>query len=446
MTFHSSFCIFHLSEKMLTYRDLLPRVRDCLATNDTGVFIKPSPTQYPHQWNWDSAVIALGLAHYDLDRAWHEVRGLLSAQWADGMLPHIIYHHGASAYFPTPDFWQTAGLPHGSKIQSSGYTQNPVLMTCVRRLVERGAPPVDLGAIFDQILRWHRWLHTARDIDGSGLTCLLHPWETSDNSPPWLYVFDQITPVDVPAYTRRDKAHVPPEERPRPEDYERYMYLIDMGRRSKWDSAWLIRNSPFCVQDVFFATLLHRADEDLRWLGQQLGRDTAEIDGWLARTRAVFDARFWNEAQGTYLNWDVRAKAHIPVLTFTTFMPLFAGLASPAQAERLVREHWLNPAEFAPGPDSAYGVPTAAKNAPFYAPRRYWCGPVWVINNWLLRDGLLRYGYLDLADALGRQTLSLIEQHGFREYFDPRDGSPLGARDFAWSAALGLDLAAQLSP
>jgi hypothetical protein len=38
----------------------------------------------------------------------------------------------------------------------------------------------------------------------------------------------------------------------------------------------------------------------------------------------------------------------------------------------------------------------------------------------------------------------LIEQHGFREYYDPRDGSPLGARDFAWSAALGLELAAHM--
>lgn len=83
---------------------LLARVRATLRGNDTGAFIKPSPGQYPHQWNWDSAVIALGLSHFDPARAWAEVVSLLASQWRDGMVPHVIYHHGPSDYFPPPDF------------------------------------------------------------------------------------------------------------------------------------------------------------------------------------------------------------------------------------------------------------------------------------------------------------------------------------------------------
>jgi hypothetical protein len=49
--------------------DLISRARAVLRLNDTGEFTKPSPRQYPHQWNWDSAFIALGLAHFDLPRA-----------------------------------------------------------------------------------------------------------------------------------------------------------------------------------------------------------------------------------------------------------------------------------------------------------------------------------------------------------------------------------------
>src|SRR3989337_2310861 len=92
----------------MEFSDLIPRAQAALRGNDAGVFTKPGPRQYPHQWNWDSAVIALGLAHFDLDRALAEIRALLRGQWRDGMLPHILYPTGASDYFPDPDFWQTA--------------------------------------------------------------------------------------------------------------------------------------------------------------------------------------------------------------------------------------------------------------------------------------------------------------------------------------------------
>ena len=33
------------------------------------------------------------------------------------------------------------------------------------------------------------------------------------------------------------------------------------------------------------------------------------------------------------------------------------------------------------------GVPTIAANEPLFGPRRYWCGPVWVIINWIIGLG-----------------------------------------------------------
>src|SRR5512143_102482 len=98
--------------------ELISRARCVLRLNDMGEFTKPSPRQYPHQWNWDSAFIALGLAQFDLPRAFDEVRSLLAAQWRDGMVPHIIYPEGASDYFPPPEFWQTAGLASSGSVPS----------------------------------------------------------------------------------------------------------------------------------------------------------------------------------------------------------------------------------------------------------------------------------------------------------------------------------------
>lgn len=440
--------------------DLISRAQRVLRLNDAGNFTKPSLGQYPHQWNWDSALVALGLAHFDLPRALAEVRALLRAQWRDGMIPHIIYSTGASDYFPPPAFWQTENLPHAGAIPSSALTQPPILATIVRALSDRcrvtsgetydprhssrATRHVFLRETYPGLLAWHRWLHTARDADGTGLPCLIHPWESGmDNSPLWTDALDRITPMHLTPFKRRDTIHVAPDERPLAADYERFVHLIDLGRRLRWEPRALLEQMPFLVQDVLFCSILHRAGEDLRAIAVELGEDTREIDGWLARTRAVFNARFWDDARGLYLDYDARAQTPIRVNANVTFTPLFAGLASPAQAARLVAEHFDNPAEYAPNADSKFRLPTVAKNERGYSPRRYWCGPVWIQMNWIIAEGLRRYGFDTQADALVCDSLALIEQSDFREYYDPRDGSGCGATDFSWTAALALEMRAR---
>jgi len=380
-----------------------------------------------------------------LPRALAEVRALLRAQWRDGMVPHIIYPTGDSDYFPPPDFWQTENLPHAGAIPSSGLTQPPILATVVRAM--SGPTHIAqcdfLREVFPRLLAWHRWLHTARDADDTGLPCLIHPWESGmDNSPLWADALDRITPKDLPPFQRRDTVHVAPDERPLAPDYERFVHLIDLGRRLRWEPRTLLDQMPFLVQDVLFCSILHRADQDLRALAGELGQDMREIDSWLVRTREVFNARFWDDERGLFLDYDVRARTPIRVNANVTFAPLFAGLASPAQAARLVAEHFDNPVEYAPGVDSRFRLPSVAKDERGYSPRRYWCGPVWIQMNWIIAEGLRRYGFVAQADALIHDSLALIEQSGFREYYDPRDGSGCGATDFCWSAALALEMTA----
>lgn len=428
--------------------DLVSRARAVLRANDAGVFTKPGPRQYPHQWNWDSAVIALGLSHFDLPRALIEVRSLLRGQWRDGMLPHVVYHGGPSDYFPDPDFWQIANSPHAPDVPTSGITQPPVLASVVRRIHMRTPIPEFVREVYPALLSWHRWLHTARDVDGSGLVCIVHPWESgTDDSPRWLSAMANIAPTGLPAYRRGDAIHVATPERPHDADYDRFVHLIDVFRRERYEPAALLARSPFLVQDVLFNAILYRADADLRALALEVGEATEEIEGWLRRMEAGFNARFWDEARGLYFDYDVRSGAPITVNTALTFMPLYAGLATREQARRLIEEHWLNPAEYAPGGMVRYWITTTSKAERLWEARRYWRGPVWIILNWLLVDGLRRYGFDDpslgsgqaLAEALRHDSLDLVSRSGFWEYYDPRDGSGCGSADFSWSAALAID-------
>jgi len=421
----------------------LSRAQSVLRNNDMGIFTKPGPRQYPHQWNWDAALIALGLSHFDLPRALLEIRSLLSGQWKNGMVPHIIYHSGASDYFPDPDFWQAQNSPDAPALQTSGITQPPLLASVVRIIHQRTPIPDFVREVYPSLLRWHRWFHTQRDADGSHLACLVHPWESgTDDSPRWLQAIANITPIDLPPYCRRDTVYVSGAQRPHQEDYDRFIHLVNLFRTNRYDSVALLEKSPFLVQDILTNSILHRADQDLRALMLEIGEPTGEIDGWIDQVQAIFPARFWDAECGLFFDYNVRVGLPIRVNTAATFAQLFGGLASPAQAQRLVEEHLLNPAEYSPGQRARYFLTSTSQSEGGWEPRRYWRGPVWIIMNWLVEDGLRRYGYLDLADRLRADSLGLLQASGFWEYFDSVDGSGCGSPDFSWSAALALELSA----
>jgi glycogen debranching enzyme len=415
------------------------RAQTILRGNDAGEFTKPSLKQYPHQWNWDSAIIALGLSYFDLPRAFSEIRSLLRGQWDDGMLPHVIYNPTLSDYFPDPAFWETGGRPITHGVHTSGITQPPLLASVLRLIHDRQPILAFLREVYPAVLRWHRWMHTCRDADGSGLFCIIHPWESgTDDSPRWLRVMDNITPQDVPGFRRGDTIHVAETERPHDADYLRFIHLIDVFRRNHYEPKQLLAQSPFLVQDVLFNAILYRADRDLKALACILNKPTGEIDNWLGQMQANFDQRFWDEQKGLYYDFDIRSGSPIRVNTAMTFMPLYAGITDTHKATRLIEEHWHNPSEYAPDNLTRFMIPTTSKSEPLWDARRYWRGPVWILLNWMLADGLRQYDREDLAGALEHDSLEMMTRSGFREYYDPRDGSGCGATDFSWSAALAI--------
>ena len=46
----------------------------------SGDYTKPGPRLYPHQWSWDSALVAIGYARYDQDRTVKALNHLWESQ------------------------------------------------------------------------------------------------------------------------------------------------------------------------------------------------------------------------------------------------------------------------------------------------------------------------------------------------------------------------------
>ncbi len=422
---------------MINLEHLRTAAIETLRLNDSGGFTKPSLHLYPHQWNWDSAVIALGLSNFDIVAAQTEIRSLLKGQWRDGMIPQIIFHKNTPNYFPGPEFWQTSNAPNAPQILTSGITQPPILASMVRKIHLRHPMPDFVQEVYPGLLSWHHWLHVDRDADGSGLASLIHPWESgTDDAPRWLSVMEGIKPVNLPLYNRIDNLRVDPGQRPNQADYDHFIYLVDFFRQRRYDSKAILRDSPFLVQDVLFNSILYRADLDLRALAEELGEPTMEIDKWLAKMKQSFQERFWDEERGLYFDYDLRNHHRIEVNSVFTFAPLYANLCSEQQAQRMIAEHWQNPQEYGTGGKLVYPATTLSMSEPAWEPRRYWRGPVWIIINWLLLQGFNQYGYSNLAEDLRQSSLKLISKSGFREYYDPLDGTGCGTTAFSWPALL----------
>ncbi|MDP5359874.1 MAG: hypothetical protein NWR52_07020, partial [Paracoccaceae bacterium] len=107
---------------------MIDQAKAVMRKNDRGAYTVPTHGLYPFQWNWDSALSALGFSHFDEARAWTEIETLFAHQWDDGMVPHIIFHQHDDGYFPGPDVWGT-----GRSVPTSGITQPPVAGFAARR-------------------------------------------------------------------------------------------------------------------------------------------------------------------------------------------------------------------------------------------------------------------------------------------------------------------------
>ncbi|MER3443679.1 MAG: neutral trehalase [Armatimonadota bacterium] len=409
-----------------------------LRANDRGGFTVPTAGLYPFQWLWDAGFTALGWMRFDEARAWQELEVLFGGQWPGGMLPHIVFHRPEATYFPDPDRW---GAPHTPP--TSGITQPPVVATFVRWMLERARDQAraeeKARALYPKILAYHRWFKRERDPQNTGLMTTLHPWETgADNSPAWDEALARV-PVDpnLPPYTRRDTSHVDPRQRPHKTEYDRFLSLLEVYKRAGFDQLHLHRECPFRVVSLLIDCVLHRANHDLLWLSQRFGfGDEAEIEGWL-RTSGPAIEGLWDEESGLYHNYDLVQDAPIRVGTNASFLPLYAGTASPERAERLARtlRAW--------GRQVRYLVPSTDPAHPEFEPQRYWCGPVWAVVNHLVATGFREYGHLALAERLRQDTRELAEVSGFSEYYHPVSGAGLGGGNFSWTAATWLDWAAE---
>jgi glycogen debranching enzyme len=424
---------------------------DLLRQNDLGGWTKAAPLLYPHQWSWDSAFIAIGLAHVDTARAMQELRSLFTAQWRTGLVPHIVFNPDVprGSYYPDAECWdvatRSADAPAGKR--TSGLIQPPVHAIAAWRIREvadnRDAADAALRELYPKLLAWHRYLLTARDPNESGLVTIYHPWESGlDNSPRWDRAMAAIVVGDLPPYERNDLKHVVDvSQRPTNEEYDRYLWLVELLKQARYDDG-AIRTAgyPFLVKDVLISGILIAANEALLRIAEVAAApdaDRREIERWIERGRRGLD-RAWDAELGLALDFDERAAETIKVRTIAGFAPIVAGESSPERRSAVLST--LESEAFLGDPRLRWPVPPSTSPLDTsFRPRAYWRGPTWPVLNWLLWWALDRDSEHEHAARLRTASLDQIATVGFAEYVEPFTGEPLGSLDQSWTAAVALD-------
>lgn len=433
-----------------TGHELLQAAIDVLHKNDSGNFTIPAHGLYNHQWLWDSCFTAIGQRHYDVERAKIEIMSILRGQWSNGMVPNMILdpQHGRDGNGNAWQSWLSPLSP--DDVSTSGITQPPMLADAVVQIGQKLMLPERRSwykSVFPALIAHHEWLYHERDPHHEGLALQIHPWETGlDNTPPWMHeLHEHLLPwwirlmkqahLDmVVGWFRTDTRYVPANQRL---SNIEALALYDTQRRLKrknYDINKILDHSLFTIEDLSFNAIFIRANTRLREIAKTLRQDLpAELVENMSRTEKTLE-ELWDPYTEQYYSRDFVTHRLIKEPSIASLLPLYAGSISTERAKILVRslenEHIFGP---------AFPVPSAPVNSAWFDPIRYWQGPTWLNTNWLIIDGLKRYGFHEHAAALKESSLEMVTESGFYEYFNPLDGSGLGAENFSWTAALTID-------
>ncbi|RLD34393.1 MAG: hypothetical protein DRI73_04000 [Bacteroidetes bacterium] len=122
------------------------------------------------------------------------------------------------------------------------------------------------------------------------------------------------------------------------------------------------------------------------------------------------------------------------------FLPLWAEAAPKDRADRLI-QRLTDPNQFW----RKYGVPTLSAEDSFYNPNVDYCckwnGPVWLLWDYMVFEGLVNYGYTDIARELGQKMILAVKtqlslNHNYWESYSPDNEVLNSPSNYIWDAIM----------
>jgi glycogen debranching enzyme len=215
---------------------------------------------------------------------------------------------------------------------------------------------------------------------------------------------------------------------------------------------------------IYLNCLMYKELKAMAYLAERLKLNEAssQYDKDAEALKTAIQKNCWDEKDGFYYSVDLNLRpiTNEPSIVFgkpfvlhkgmprtyagliqrfgvwSGFMTMWAGIATPEQAKRMVAENYLDTRTF----NAKYGVRTLSKLEKMYSLKASsnpsnWLGPIWGISNYMTYRGLLKYGYNKEANELAYKTIMLFgndfkKEGALHEYYDPDTGAPIMNKGF----------------
>ena len=291
-------------------------------------------------------------------------------------------------------------------------SQPPVGSRTVWTIYERYGDRWFLELLYPRLLKWNLWWLENREAEG--LLC----WGSS------------------PANGERNTN----------EPHARQQAIYESGLDNTCvydDSEYLLDRNILNYNDVGLNAMYVMDCRYLAKIAKELGknREAKEI---LSRGEGIKSALqgLWDEEDGMFYCRNFLTGEPVKRMDATNFYPLLAKTASPAQAERMIREHLLNDDEFW----GEWVIPVTPRNDPAFGDNDYWRGRIWGPTNFLVYLGLREYDCPDVRQDLAAKSRTLLLKDWLaRGYIYENWNSVTGQGDdvgnsdkfYHWGALLG---------
>ncbi|MCH2451231.1 MAG: hypothetical protein MK198_13945 [Gracilimonas sp.] len=374
------------SRRRLAVKSLLTLVNNWRSPrgdlNYEGLFPSYAYQGFHGVWSWDSWKHAVAIAGFDVELAKNQLRVMFDYQNKAGMIPDVIYADS------TQNNWRD--------------TKPPLSAWAVWSIFEQSEDLSFLEEMYPKLKKYHAWWYIHRDHDQNGL-CEYGSTDGTRIAAAWESGMDNAVRFDDAVMIKNN------------------------------DSAWSLNQ-----ESVDLNAYLYAEKNYLAQMAETLGYpdEATRFQKEAEELKALINNKMYDAETGYYYDKVLESDSLIVVQGPEGWIPLWAGIASPEQAEA-VKEIMMDSLKF----NSFVPLPTLQiSHAKFNPKRGYWRGPVWLDQFYFGVKGLTNYGFSAEASLLTQKLITnaegLLDSGApIRENYHPISGEGLNARHFSWSSA-----------
>ena len=397
---------FKTQDEKLVYLGAFNLVRGCFyppteKTNYNFYVFSRQPL-----WGWGhghqvlhESLSMLAYAYLDPKSAENSQRVYMEQQREDGL---IAYRHGPRGLQDYPHFSKELN-------KDMSTTSAPFFSWINWEVYKVSKDKRFLSDAYNSGEKYIKWLINNRDLDKDGLY-EWGPYGIIENVRDW---YNAVFQVSADRYLNVDK-----------EDISDELECLDL-------TLMIIKETRSLSQ---MAKELGMNDASTAW------KKIADI------TSQLVNEKMWDDSSKFY--YSINKKDHsfkyltrdLRRMEIIGFLALWAEVAPRDRAEQLVK-HLLDSKKFW----RKYGVPTLAADDPWYTPYVDYCckwnGPVWLLWDYMVLDGLKKYGYNKIANQLADKmmlavTTQLKKNHNFWESYSPDNEVLNSPPNYIWDSIM----------